>query len=169
MSTSHGLSHAPLGATHVASDAPLRSGHPPLASALFAVGDAALLVAVATSGTWVMHLAHETGIGFLLAALLGMSVAMLVQVMLAVIVSPLLGSIESMVPSAVVGMTVPALVCVVALLGVGWHRPTLLAAAALLAVAFSLWLKLYARRCRRRFARLSSGRAGAATSPRRTP
>ena len=141
-------------------------GRSTLGSVLFAVGDAALLVTVAVAGTWVMHRVHETGVGFLAAVLLGTSAATIVQIVLAIAVAPLLGSIESMVPSALVGMTTPALVCAAALLGAGWHRPTLLAVAALVALAFSAWLKVYAWRCRRRFARLSAGAAGRAPTSR---
>ena len=160
MSASHAISHAHPPLEAAARNAAWQPGPPTRAGVLFAIGDAALLVIVAVAGTWVMHRVHETGVGFLAAVLLGMSAAMIVQIVLAVVASPLLGSIESMVPSAVVGMTVPGLVCAAALVGAGWHRSTLLATAALFALAFSAWLKLYAWRCRRRFARMSAGSSG---------
>lgn len=128
---------------------------------LFALGDAALLVVVALIGTWVMHRSHASGLGLLMATLLGMAGAMLAQVGLASLVAPLLGSIESMVPSAVIGVAAPSLVCLLVLLGLPWHSTTLYVAAAGLAVAFALWLDVYAWRCRRRFARYG-GRVGTA-------
>lgn len=128
-------------------------------AAAFAFGDALLLVTVALAGTWVMHSTHEAGLGTWPAALLGMLAAMLVQLVLATIVAPLLGSIESMVPSAVVGMTVPAVVCALTLLGVPWHRPTLYGAAAALALTFFAWIRYYGWQSRRRFRHLFRQRA----------
>lgn len=169
VSSSHSVSPIHPSGDVTCDDAVRPRGRATLAAVLFAVGDAALLLAVAVAGTWVMHRVHETGSGFLAAVLLGMSAATIVQIVLAVTVSPLLGSIESMVPSALVGMTIPALVCAAVLLGAGWHRSTLLATAALFALAFSAWLKVYAWRCRRRFAALSASRPGHAADARGTP
>lgn len=114
-----------------------------------------------------MHLVHQTGVGLLAATLLGMTAAMLVQIVLATAVAPLLGSIESMVPSAVVGMTVPGLVCLLTFVGMPWHRSTLYTAAALVALAFSLWTKVYAWQCRRRFRQgVPPGTVGVSTAER---
>ncbi|MCC6357395.1 MAG: hypothetical protein IT450_01515 [Phycisphaerales bacterium] len=107
------------------------------------------LTVVGGLSTWIMQLAHETGCPFLICALAGMVAAMLAQMLLAWGAAPLLGSIECMVPSMIVGMVSPMLVCGLHIVGcdVGY------AVAGALGAAFGLLvfvlLECYAARCRR--------------------
>lgn len=124
----------------------------------FSVGDLALILTVAIAGSRVMQVAHETGLPLAVGLLLGMLASMLVQLLLATLAAPILGSIESMVPTAVIAMTLPAVVCVLSLLGLDWRRSQLDAATATIALAFWLWTIAYAHRCRHRFRTLAVAR-----------
>lgn len=127
----------------------------------FSVGDLALILAVAIAGSHVMQLAHEVGLPLAVGILLGMLASMLVQLLLATLASPLLGSIESMVPTAVIAMALPAVVCVVSLLGLDWRPSQLDAATATIGLLFWLWTIAYAHRCRLRFRTLTVARQDA--------
>ncbi|GMU84508.1 MAG: hypothetical protein AMXMBFR47_43770 [Planctomycetota bacterium] len=122
---------------------------PSLRSTVYRVGDGMFLITVGGLATWIMHLVHETGWGFVTCALGGMAAAMLAQMLLAWAVAPLLGSIESMVPSMIVGMLTPMLICGLHLSGceLGGAAPAALGAAGGLTL-FAL-LELYGEACRR--------------------
>ncbi|MBL8879207.1 MAG: hypothetical protein JNG88_08815 [Phycisphaerales bacterium] len=116
---------------------------------LFLLGDACFLVVVGVLSTLTMQLAHEWQWGFLLAFTGGMALAMIVQTLLALLVAPLLGSIESMVPSMLVAMVSPMSVC--ALHAIGCEPGTWVAGA--LGAAFGVgtlsFVMIYARASRR--------------------
>lgn len=124
----------------------------------FSLGDLALILTVAIAGSRVMQLAHEMSLPLAVGILLGMLASMLVQLLLATLAAPILGSIESMVPTAVIAMALPAVVCVLALLGLDWRRTQLDAATATIASLFWLWTIAYAHGCRRRFRTLAVAR-----------
>lgn len=84
---------------------------------LFGTGDLLFLVAVGMVATVVMHGLHQLGWNFTVTCLLGMVAAMLIQMLMAFCAAPLLGSIETMVPSMVVGMVSPMSVCTLHLFG----------------------------------------------------
>ena len=136
-----------------------------LPSMAFSIGDLALILTVAIAGSRVMQVAHEMGFPLAVGLLFGMLASMLVQLLLATLAAPILGSIESMVPTAVIAMTLPAVVCLLSLLGLDWRRAQLDAATATLALAFWLWTIAYAHRCRRRFRTLAIARPCATPAP----
>lgn len=117
----------------------------------FSVGDALLQVAISLSTSAVMYWIHTLDIPFLLATLAGMLAAMTLQTGMAVAISPLLGSIESMVASMVLGMLAPMVVCAAHLAGVRVSLESSLIIATVTAVLFQLYLHQHDRRCRRRF------------------
>jgi len=84
---------------------------------LFGIGDLLFLVAVGMVTTVVMHGMHQFGWNFTLTCVVGMAAAMLVQMLMAFCIAPLLGSIESMIPSMVVGMISPMSVCTLHMFG----------------------------------------------------
>ena len=92
-----------------------------LRTALFVFGDALFLLLVSVVATILMHLVHELGWNLAFTLICGMAVAMLVQMLLAFGAAPILGSIESMVPSMVVAMISPMAVCTLDLLGFQLH------------------------------------------------
>lgn len=88
-----------------------------LRATLFGIGDFLFLVAVGMVATVVMHGMHQLGWNFAVTCIVGMVAAMLVQMLMAFCVAPLLGSIESMIPSMVVGMVSPMSVCTLHMFG----------------------------------------------------
>ncbi|MBI5764775.1 MAG: hypothetical protein HZA51_14760 [Planctomycetes bacterium] len=75
------------------------------------------LVAVGMVASVVMHGMHQLGWNFAVTCVVGMAAAMLVQMLMAFCIAPLLGSIESMIPSMVVGMISPMSVCTLHMVG----------------------------------------------------
>lgn len=124
----------------------------------FSIGDLALILTVAIAGSRLMQVAHEMGLPLVVEILLGMLASMLAQLLFATLAAPILGSIESMVPTAVIAMAPPAVVCVLSLLGLEWRRSRLDAATATLALVFWLWTIAYSRRCRLHFRTLAVAR-----------
>lgn len=84
---------------------------------LFGTADLLFLVAVGMVSTVVMHGFHLLGWNFAVTCLVGMVASMLVQMLMSFCAAPLLGSIESMTPSMVVGMVSPMSVCTLHLFG----------------------------------------------------
>lgn len=76
-----------------------------------AIGDLLFLTIVGAATLAAMHLAHMSEWGFVVEMAIGMGVAMLVQLGLAWLAAPMLGSIETMVPSMLVGMLAPMSLC----------------------------------------------------------
>lgn len=117
---------------------------------LFILGDCVFLVAVGVATTVVTHVVHQIGWSVWITCPLGMAVAMVIQMLMAVCASPLLGSIETMTPSMVLGMLGPMPVCALHIFGgesthataVMWGVGT-----GLLMFAFVLW---YSMTCERR-------------------
>jgi hypothetical protein len=124
-----------------------------LRASLFCLGDCAFLLLVGAASAAVTHLFHQTGWNFLLAALAGMAAAMLVQAAAAFAVAPVLGSIESSVPSTLVAMASPMTVCMLGLAGahVGPWRSSALGAAA--GAGVFLLVRAYGLMCRRALCR----------------
>ena len=116
----------------------------------FAVGDLAFLVFATAAAAWAMSLGHRPEADLLTGAVLGMLLAMAVQTVLALAVAPILGSIESMVPSMVAGMAGSMGVCGLHAAG---HEPSpaaVLLTGAAVGAAFFLAFETYGWRCRRR-------------------
>lgn len=152
-------------------DSPARATNPPrapgrgrgaarLRAALFFLGDCAFLVFVGAASALVTHLSHQTGLNYFLASLAGMSAAMLVQTVAAFCVAPVLGSIESGIPSMPVAMAGPMALCALGLAGghLDLWRATALGAATG-AGAFFL-VRAYGLKCRRALRRSSTGGRG---------
>lgn len=133
-----------------------RQGAGLLRKTVFCIGDVMFGAVVGLSAIYVMHLAHRLSIGFFGAMALGMTAGMLLQMIASFAVAPILGSIESMVPSMIVGCVAQMSVC-------GTHLVNCklsIGAAVLSAVASSLVVEMvltvYAYRCDRRFVRYSN-------------
>lgn len=109
-----------------------------------------------------MHITHELDWGFAVCAALGMLAAMVVQTIAAWLIAPLLGSIESMVPSMVVAMVSPMSICGLHLLGAEPGHSWSLAQGAVFGLGMFLLVEVYGAACRRRFERYQSGTARAA-------
>lgn len=88
-----------------------------LRSAVFGSGDCLFLLAVSSAATYTMHLAHEHIPSPGIASAAGMVAAMIIQSLLAFSAAPVLGSIESAVPSMIVAMVSPMAVCALHLAG----------------------------------------------------
>ncbi len=89
-------------------------------SVLFALADALFLMVVGSASNSVMHLVHTLEWNFALTFVVGKAAAMGAQMALSVLLAPLLGSIETMVPSMIVGMLSPMQLCALELAG---YRP----------------------------------------------
>ncbi|MBX9735335.1 MAG: hypothetical protein K2X32_00275 [Phycisphaerales bacterium] len=127
-----------------------------------AVGDLLFLAVVGAATLAAMHAAHMVewkGWGFVGEMAIGMAGAMIVQVALAWLATPLLGSIETMVPSMLLAMVAPMSLCL--LHGTGcvltWSDALGLGAAA--GVAAAALLAIYGASCRR-WALTAGGRGG---------
>jgi hypothetical protein len=126
---------------------------------LFAALDCLFLIAIGVTSVATMHLSHMLGWSFLVEMLVGMSGAMIVQMGLAVMVAPLLGSIESAVPSMVVAMTAPMVLCGAHMLGCSLEWPACLAMGSSLGIASFAILSFYGACCRRRYLGFCGGEA----------
>lgn len=117
--------------------------------ALFLFGDALFLLLVSVVATTLMHLVHELGWNLAFTLVCGMAVAMLVQMLLAFGAAPILGSIESMVPSMVVAMISPMSICTLDLFGFQLHwQESVLAGAVVGLIVFGL-IQVHGFMCRR--------------------
>ena len=128
-----------------------------LRSLVFGLGDGLFQGFVSVVSVVVMHLIHRLGWNLALALLSGMAAAMVIQVLLAKAVAPLLGSIESMIPSMVVAMVSPMAVCTFDLMGFHLHWWELFALGAGIGLAIFLLIEMYGFLCRRRLGRFYSG------------
>ena len=112
--------------------------------ALFTSGDWLFLTFTGMTATLAMHLVHSLDWHLVFVLPTGMVVAMLIQILLAKAVAPVLGSIESLVPSMIVSMFVPSLICLSSLVGIdmsGWAVPLTLGG--LGGTSIFLLIKLY--------------------------
>lgn len=120
-----------------------------LRKALFACGDALFLLLVSISATAVMHLIHGLEWGMTISLVSGMIVAMSIQTLLAKFVAPLLGSIESMVPSMVIAMASPMAVCGFALAGIHLDMEKSVEVGVATGAVFFVLMQAYGIRCKR--------------------
>jgi len=116
---------------------------------LFNVGDALFLVLVGGLSAGAMRVAHDLDVNMLLSMVVGMGLAMFLQTILALAVAPVLGSIEAMVPSAVVAMLAPVAVCVFELGGHPMALRSSLGFGALAGIAVFALLQRYQSSCRK--------------------
>lgn len=112
-------------------------------------GDLFFLALVGAGSMVAMHMAHMTEWGFAVEVAIGMVVAMIVQIVLAWLAAPLLGSIETMVPSMLVAMIAPMVICLLHGSGceLSWSGALLIGAAS--GVFASSFLAVYGASCRR--------------------
>ena len=134
--------------------APPRTLRDGLAS-LFFVADFVFLILAGVAAMLAMHLVHQLGWAFIPMCITGMIAAMLVQTLMAFAVAPLLGSIESMVPSMIVAMVSPMTLCVLHLFGCESTWKLAAAIGCGFAIVVFTLIQLYARSCRTALARPS--------------
>lgn len=116
---------------------------------LFFVADLVFLVSAGIAATMAMHMIHMLEWPFVPTSLIGMLAAMLVQTVMAFAAAPLLGSIESMVPSMIVAMLSPMSICLLHLFGCEstWMMAVVVGSG--IAIATFAVIQLYARSCAR--------------------
>ena len=118
---------------------------------LFALADLLFLMFSAALAAETLAASHRLIGSFIAAAVMGMVAAMGLQMLIAAAAAPVLGSIESMVPSMIAGMLATGLVCALAFVTpVHGHAVWLGAAAGAISWA---GLRAFERRCAVRFAR----------------
>lgn len=110
---------------------------------LFGIGDLLFLVAVGMIATLVMHALHQLGWNFAVTCFVGMAAAMLVQMLMAFCAAPLLGSIETMTPSMIVGMVSPMSVCTLHIFGNNPDCMVALVVGAIFGAAMFAFVELY--------------------------
>ncbi|MBA5868171.1 MAG: hypothetical protein GDA67_15870 [Nitrospira sp. CR1.3] len=120
---------------------------------LFAIGDLLFLVAVGMVTTLVMHGMHQLGWNFAATCIVGMAAAMLVQMLMAFCAAPLLGSIETMIPSMVVGMVSPMSVCTLHMFGNNPDCMVALVVGGVFGAAMFVFVELYVAVVKRSFRR----------------
>lgn len=98
---------------------------------LFAIGDIMFLMLIGSATNAAMVAIHSVQWNCLATVSVGMVAAMAVQMIAATLAAPILGSIETMVPSMLVGMSSPMLICFADALGI---RPTYVSAISLGAI-----------------------------------
>jgi hypothetical protein len=113
------------------------------------VGDLFFLALVGAVSMAAMHMAHMTEWGFAVEVAIGMVVAMIVQIVLAWLAAPLLGSIETMVPSMLVAMIAPMAICLLHGSGCVLTSSGALLIGAASGVLASSLLAVYGASCRR--------------------
>lgn len=114
-----------------------------------AAGDLLFLSLVGAVTIGAMHMAHMAEWGFIVEMAIGMSIAMVVQVVLAWLAAPLLGSIETMVPSMLLAMIAPMAVCLLHASGCEFTWAEVLGLGAAAGVLGSSLLACYGASCRR--------------------
>lgn len=131
-----------------------RSGRDGITTAAFFVGDALFLAFVGAVTAAVMFTAHfwlPHGVwNFIAAMAIGMIAAMLAQMVMAFSASSLLGSIESMVPSMLVGMAAPMIVCAAHIGGWEWSFIGACLAGSAIGAAIFAVITIYGIRCHAR-------------------
>lgn len=118
-------------------------------SICFACGDLLFLSAVGMVATLVMHGMHLFDWNFAIVSIVGMAAAMLAQMLMAFGVAPLLGSIESMTPSMVVGMISPMSICTLHMFGCESSGGMALLIGAAFGALMFVFVEFYAARVRR--------------------
>jgi hypothetical protein len=130
------------------------SGRDALTTTAFFVGDALFLAFVGAIAAAVMFFAHlwiPHGVwNFIVAMTIGMIAAMIAQMVMAFSAAPLLGSIESMVPSMLVGMAAPMIVCAAHILGWEWSFIGACLAGSLIGATIFTAITIYSIQCHAR-------------------
>jgi hypothetical protein len=119
---------------------------------VFAAADLVFLICIGALSAVLMQAAHWPMWNFWLCAAIGMVFAMTAQTLLALLVAPVLGSIEAMIPSMLVAMGSPMVVCTLHLSG---REPGSAESAwwgAAIGAAVHLSISAYGARVRHRFA-----------------
>lgn len=125
---------------------------------LFSLGDAVFLTLVSSVTAMTMFYIHQLRWHFAISVFVGMILAMVIQVLMAFSVAPLLGSIESMIPSMVVAMISPMMVCAIHL-GQYLSRSNCLNVSVALAITVFLMMHFYGFLFRRSLTRVGVERA----------
>lgn len=125
-----------------------------LRSVLYSVGDGLFLLTVGIVAAASMRFVGSLEWNSVITWIAGMGLAMLLQSLLAFAVAPLLGSIETMVPSMVVAMTCPMVLDFLEMMGadLGWSWSVSFGAG--LGLAMFLFVEGYGVLCRKSFRRV---------------
>jgi len=99
--------------------------------------------------TLAMHFIHQTGWNMAISCFVGMAAAMIVQMVLAFCASPILGSIETMTPSMILGMISPMSICALHMIGCGSSVTLALALGAAFGIGMFVFVDLYGAKVRR--------------------
>lgn len=113
----------------------------------FLAGDAVFLVSVSVTAVLLVHGAHFFVLNRLAAFALGMGLAMTAQYLLTALIAPILGSIESAVPSMLAAMAGSMTVCGLEALGLAMATSTVLSVGAAFGFATLAYIEFYASRC----------------------
>ncbi|MEK7711001.1 MAG: hypothetical protein AAB341_03810 [Planctomycetota bacterium] len=140
--------HAPSAASEKASRTSLNI-RTRLRPILFSVGDCVFLLVIGAVAAMVMRLIDSLAWNAVLTWVVGMALAMLAQTILAFAAAPLLGSIETMVPSMVLTMLCPMALDLLEMIGadLGWSWSIGFGAG--LGFAMFLFVEIYGVRCRK--------------------
>lgn len=128
---------------------PACSRRPTSRARLFKMGDLLFLIVVGMLATLAMHLVHQAGWTMVISCLVGMVAAMTVQMVLAFCASPILGSIETMTPSMILGMISPMSICALHMIGCGSSVTLALALGAAFGIGMFVFVDLYSAKVRR--------------------
>ena len=126
-------------------------------SLIFSCGDFLFLILVGAIASLMMYLVHSLMMQvvysriwhLVLSLFVGMSLAMIIQTLLALGVAPILGSIESAVPSMVVAMIVPMVICLAEVVGISVTRSGALLIGTAGGIGILILIKAYDRNCRK--------------------
>jgi HAMP domain-containing protein len=126
-------------------------------SLIFSCGDFLFLILVGAIASLMMYLVHSLMMQIVysriwhlvLSLFVGMSLAMIIQTLLALGVAPILGSIESAVPSMVVAMIVPMVICLAEVVGISVSRSGALLMGTAGGIGILILIKAYDRNCRK--------------------
>lgn len=142
--TASGISEKPEAPSELAC-----SRRPTSRARLFKVGDCFFLIVVGMLATVTMHFVHQTGWNMAISSLVGMVAAMTIQMVLAFCASPILGSIETMTPSMILGMISPMSICALHMIGCGSSVTLALALGAAFGIGMFVFVDLYGAKVRR--------------------
>jgi len=116
------------------------------------------LIAVGIATTLTMHHMHQLGWNFAVTCITGMAAAMLSQMLMAFCAAPLLGSIETMTPSMVVGMVSPMFICARHMVGVESSVAAAMILGTMSGAGMFVFVTIYAAMFRRFLRRLHATR-----------
>jgi hypothetical protein len=125
---------------------------------VFRIGDCLFLCLVGGAAALAMHLAHQLNWGFVPTWIIGMSMAMALQAFLACLAAPILGTIESMIPSMIVAMASSMLVCALHLMMGEEGLSESLAGGGLLGLGLFFFVEAYDAACKKSLHRFFPGR-----------